>query len=472
MLKEYDIRDAPTLGRFMNSVSREQYLIGPIGSGKSTAALVKIGKLASEQSVDGVGVRCSRWVVVRNTYRQLTDTTLASWMQWYGESGLSRRYIKSENKYVFDYADMQSEVLFRALDKPDDVSNLLSLELTGGWLNEFRYFPFRMLRDFKGRLGRYPKTERNLDGSIRFGPSWSGLLADTNPPDVDSDWYRYLELERPASGVEVFRQPSGLSDVAENKRFLRDNYYEDLCVGASAEWVKVYVHGEYGFSREGKGVYHEFDEGRHVVDADLGVERGSRLIVGMDWGLTPSAVFGQFTVGGQWRVFRELVTEDTGAEEFARMVRGVLDVEFGGHLAVFVGDPAGNQRSQTDTRTVFDVFRKYGMHVKAGPVSIAARLEGVRAPLLRSVGREPGFVLSRTGCPMLLRGFMGGYQYRRKNVSGDVYVDVPDKNQYSHVHDALQYMCSLTEYSRLRRSEAIQDRPVIMADADYDEYSL
>lgn len=472
-MKTYDIRDAPVSTRFMASEAREQYLIGPVGSGKSTACLVKVGKLAFEQQPDpDDGVRRSRFVVVRNTYRQLHDTTLKSWMDWYGESGSERRFIKSESKYIFDYEDLQCEVLFRALDKPDDVSNLLSLELTGGWMNEFRYFPHYMLRDFKGRLGRYPKTRKDLNGVQTYGPTWSGLIADTNPPDMDSEWYRYLEDDR-ADNIEVFRQPSGLSPEAENKRFLRDNYYEDLCVGASEEWIKVYVHGQYGFSREGKSVYHEFDESRHIVD-ELVPERGTAIIVGMDWGLTPSAVFGQFTKRGQWRIFRELVTEDTGADEFARMVKGVLDTEFNGFDAAFIGDPAGNQRAQTDMRTVFGIFRKYGMHVKNGPVAIIPRLEGVRAPLNRTIGKEAGLVIRKSGCPQLIRGFLGGYQYRRKNVSGEVYVDVPDKNEYSHVHDALQYLCSITEYGQLRRASGNlihkEAGKLIMADAEYDEF--
>ena len=37
------------------------------------------------------------------------------------------------------------------------------------------------------------------------------------------------------------------------------------------------------------------------------------IYVGLDFGLTPAAVFGQITVNGQWRWLDELVTEDMGA---------------------------------------------------------------------------------------------------------------------------------------------------------------
>ncbi|BCV04223.1 MAG: hypothetical protein CM15mV81_280 [uncultured marine virus] len=43
-------------------------------------------------------------------------------------------------------------------------------------------------------------------------------------------------------------------------------------------------------------------------------------------------------------------------------------------------------------------------------------------------------------CATLIKGFQGGYCYRRMQVSGERYDDKPEKNMYSHIHDALQYM--------------------------------
>ena len=52
---------------------------------------------------------------------------------------------------------------------------------------------------------------------------------------------------------------------------------------------------------------------------------------------------------------------------------------------------------------------------------------------------KPAFLIDRR-CQQLIKGFEGGYQYRRMEVSGERYADKPDKNMYSHIHDALQYM--------------------------------
>jgi hypothetical protein len=40
---------------------------------------------------------------------------------------------------------------------------------------------------------------------------------------------------------------------------------------------------------------------------------------------------------------------------------------------------------------------------------------------------------------MIRKGLQGGFSYRRIQVSGDKYTDEPDKNEYSHPVEALEY---------------------------------
>ena len=59
---------------------------------------------------------------------------------------------------------------------------------------------------------------------------------------------------------------------------------------------------------------------------------------------------------------------------------------------------------------------------------------------LTMLGR-PQLVISPK-CRMLRKALAGGYKYRRLNTSGsDRYSEKPDKNMYSHVAEALQYLC-------------------------------
>ena len=54
---------------------------------------------------------------------------------------------------------------------------------------------------------------------------------------------------------------------------------------------------------------------------------------------------------------------------------------------------------------------------------------------------QPTFLLDGQACPVLRKGFNGGYKDRRIQVTGEErFTEEPMKNAYSHPHDALQYV--------------------------------
>ena len=98
------------------------------------------------------------------------------------------------------------------------------------------------------------------------------------------------------------------------------------------------------------------------------------------------------------------------------------------------------------------------------------RREAVAGALNRLVDGKPGLVIS-PACKVLRKGFAGGYHFKRVRVTGDErYHDVPDKNAYSHVHDALQYALSGGGEARALtglRSDPKAMRPVV-AQTDFN----
>jgi hypothetical protein len=53
---------------------------------------------------------------------------------------------------------------------------------------------------------------------------------------------------------------------------------------------------------------------------------------------------------------------------------------------------------------------------------------------------HPGFLISREGAPVTRKGFINGYHFKRMSISGEErYQDKPNKNRFSHPHDATQY---------------------------------
>jgi hypothetical protein len=227
----------PVVSAFCESDSFVRVIHGPVGSGKSSGCILEILTRASQQKPDAKGVRDTRWVVIRNTYRELTDTTRVTFDQWIGHLGKWREadFAFEIDQPLADGTRLRAEVLFRALDRPQDVKKLLSLELTGAYLNELREIPKIILDGVTMRVGRYPSMK---DG----GPSWYGIWADSNPW---ADGSEYAELfANPPDGFRLFRQPSGLAPNAENRENLTPDYYARMCAGKDQEWIDEYVHGK------------------------------------------------------------------------------------------------------------------------------------------------------------------------------------------------------------------------------------
>lgn len=430
-----------TMARFHRSESFVRSLFGPIGSGKSVACVAEMMRISCtiQQPTPGTNVRESRWVIVRNTYRELIDTTVQTFFDWVPES--TGIFLKQDMKFTFkqslsDGTIVKAEFLFRALDKPQDIKKLLSLEVTGGWLNEAREIPKAIMDMLIGRLGRYPRKINGQGGATRHC-----LLMDTNPPDSDHWYYKVFEIMKP-EGYEIFYQPSGLSPYAENIENLPTGYYQKMQAGKDQEWINVYVHGQYGFVQNGKPVYAAYKDDFHYTDQEIFVPATLTIHVGMDFGLTPAAIFGFRTPTDQIIAFDELVCEDMDAKTFGRILKQKILVEYPDHKFIFVGDPAGDFRAQSDSSTPFLMLSAAG--INASPTwtnDPVIRIAAMTAPMKRldSVG-NPGFLIGPK-CKILRKACAGGYKYKRLLVSGDErYTDVPDKNRYSHPADAGQYM--------------------------------
>ena len=426
---------SPTLKKFHQSRTFVRGIKGPIGSGKSVGMCFEIFMKACEQE-PYEGVRYSRWVVIRNTYRELIDTTIKTWNDWFPKRMGKWSQMNLSHTIIQQLADgtaIHLEVMFRALDKPADVKKLLSLELTGGWVNEAKEIPLRIIEMLQGRVGRYPSKRQG-------GPSWWGVIMDTNPPDSDSWWYRVFEEVKP-SNWQLFAQPSGMSDKAENKENLPANYYENMIPGKDQEWVNVYVHGKYGFIQEGNPVYPEYSDDTHFSHHTVEIPKDITIHIGIDFGLTPAAAFA-YELNGQWVFFDELVSRDMGAKRFGEALGKHLRSTYRDHPLQITGDPAGEQRAQTDERTPFEILAALG--IEADPAhtnDVTIRRETFAHHLTRlTMSGQPGMIIGPQ-CMYLRRGLAGGYKYRRLQVSGsEKYVDKPDKNIYSHVCDAAQYL--------------------------------
>ena len=134
------------------------------------------------------------------------------------------------------------------------------------------------------------------------------------------------------------------------------------------------------------------------------------------------------------------------------------------------GDPAGDHRVQTDENTPFQILRGKGITARPAPSNdVLIRLESVNATLTRMVDGESGILIDKS-CINLIRGFAGGYHYRRLQVSGERYDERPNKNRFSHIHDALQYLLLGAGEGRSLTIGTKYSKPII-AKRNFDVFS-
>lgn len=484
----------PVADAFLHSDAFVCAIRGPIGSGKSTACVMKLLRNLLRQERQSDGWIRRRSAIIRNTYPELKTTTIKTWQQWLPpDLGRWRETNPPAHRIVDESAKIDWEVLFIALDRPDDVRKLLSMELSDAWINEAREVPRAVLDGLTGRVGRYPRREEG-------GCTDPQILLDTNPPDTDHWWYRMaeeangkhgdatqmsdeavqnaeLEAElrrigalRPAQKLsEWFAQPGGQSPLAENLANLPPGYYLKAKANKGSEWVKVYVNGEYGYVLDGRPVYPDYRDNVHCREFDANPRLP--LDIGLDFGLTPAAVFAQQLPGGQWRKHSELVTENLGIVRFAELLKNHLALHYPGYaIRSLTGDPAGDIRND-DERTTYDILKAAGIETRPAPSNEPSlRIEAVSAAMRRMVDGEPGLLI-HPRCKTLRKAYAGAYHYKRVALSGEArYRDVPEKNAHSHVADADQYlMLGAGEGRALIKRVPRGDRPQY-AIADYDVF--
>ena len=485
--------EGQTLKDFMKDNSFFRGLRGPVGAGKSVCCAVEIFRRALQQEPNQDGIRRSRWAIVRNSYPQLRTTTIKTWLDWFPEDVWGKMlWHPPPYTHRLKRGNLDMEVIFLALDRAEDVKKLLSLELTGVWINEAREVPKAIVDACTMRVGRFPSMK---DG----GPTWYGVIADTNAPDEDHWWpimageaplpdhitrEEALMLVKPETW-KFFNQPGGMLEIkdldgsltgykmnpnAENRKNLTPQYYPDIIRGKAKNWIDVYILNKLGSLSDGKAIYPMFTEEIHVAKEPLLPIPNVPIIVGMDFGLTPAAVFCQH-IRGKWLILHELVAQDMGIVRFADLFRMELAQRFPGMTAHVYGDPAGDYRAQTDERTPFQILRTAGIKAfPAGNNDVSLRLEAVSTALNRLIDGQSGFLVDNR-CVNLLKGFRGGYQYRRLQVSGtDRYEEKPDKNKFSHIHDALQYALIGGGEGRALTNTGQNHRPVV-ARRDFDVFT-
>jgi len=457
-------------------------IMGPFGSAKTTMSIRKmVRSCLLQRPSPRDGVRRARWCVVRDTYPQLEANVMKSWFTWFPKdmgywNGNERIHRITFDVHTLDGSQpikCELEVMFRAMgdQKAEDV--LKGLELTGLWLNETDTLDRAVLTFGVGRIGRYPSAK---DG----GCAYRTVICDFNAPDIDNWTYdlfveQNIGLDEKAQaslrdalgdrfGVGFHRQPGGREPNAENLKNLEAGYYEQLMIGMPDHYIRRFVDNQFGAVRNGQPVYPEFNDALHIAAATLEPLRDLPVCLAVDGGSTPACVFGQRLPSGQVRVLAEVVVfapgEDMVLEKFSAEAFGAECADywlehFGKcQFGQAWSDPAGlhgDDYTASWTRRFWRAFcerigpQARGWKMRAAPVKgnrLPDRIEPVRKLLTTNPGGKPGLLIDPKRCAVLRRGFNNGYVLVRTQRSNGMgrWKNEPDKNDFSHVHDGLQYL--------------------------------
>lgn len=444
-------KPGPTGQKFVDSRAFVKLIMGPVGGGKSTVALMDLFDRAIRQAPFD-GVRRTKFVIMRNTSLQLKSTVKPLIDHWFGTLVKNKMGVWRLTDGVFEarfkLADgtvVHSEYAMMPADTPDDVRRLLSLECSAAWIEEMREIDEAVFEGLQGRVARFPNRASG-------GVTYPGVIGSTNPPPMGS-WLQELVAD-PPENMEVFMQPPALDDEgklnpdAENLENLDASYYSNLMAGKTEDWLDVFMRNKFGAGGFGQPVFRRtFKLDFHVAKTELQAVAVSNypIIIGMDNGLTAAAVIGQMDAKGRVNVLGEAYVPEgqtMGVETFLKtFLVPLLQSKFPtnpGNI-LFVLDPACFTRSEINEVTIDQVVRSLGYQTMRASTNVPERrIAAVEGLLTRAIDGGPGLLIS-SACPWLTKAMDWGY--RNKKQANGVVTATPEKNHFSHIADALQYLC-------------------------------
>lgn len=491
----------PVAQAYMDAFNPVTGIMGPQGSGKTIASYMKHLQWARAQPPSPVdGCRRYRLIACRSNYPDLGRTTIPSWNALFprevgkftsgGQNGMSKHNLRFSTGRIARHANtfLYFEVWFVAVSADNLASFAAGIEPSGFHLNEATDFPADVISKLIGRLGRYPARQHFTDARPPNGMAWGGITMDYNPPSV-RHWLYALEkgaaggaesLEAklirsgydPADFAEyldetpfmLFRQPGGLSPNAENLQNLRGGrgYYVVQLLNMTDYDARRLVHAEYGPIMDGKPVYEQFSEAKHVAPVELDAAPEIPITLGLDAGLMPAGVVRQVMPDGQKRTLKEFVPGSMGPNEFGEKLQEWLGANFPQHYAKsqakrgaisafgagmirVLADPsttAGrNNKHEADSAWIDTVSRIIGLQARPAPTNDpTVRQEAVRQPMRKAIDAGTEGYQINPSCENLIAAYLGEYCYReRVGRPGEFTRDIDKTNPATHPADADQY---------------------------------
>lgn len=364
-------------------------------------------------------------------------------------------------KWAYKYCELRFPDLDSKIHAyPSGADQLRQHTLSGLFADELGFWP--------DAQKMYSGSKPTLEGGGRFvgvSSAAPGFFKRMVFDQLDAPEEEISELDEvmgakihiPIEGVRFWRNP-------KNRFAILEIHYAADPEKRSAEWKaresadmpRSQWDQEYEIEWEsyaGRPVYQkDWDKKIHLVNGPIHPHIGLPLLRGWDFGLMPSAIIAQLREE-EFAVLAEFIGINMGVERFKPIVIMAcfnmfpqwLDME---RDWLDFADASGVKRSETDEETCFSVLASppHKLNPMPGAITFTERRKSVSELLGRTFmgedGQRPCFQISATRCPLLVRGFNGGYRYPEDAFKVEPAKIMPVKDQFSHPHDGLQMITS------------------------------
>lgn len=258
------------------------------------------------------------------------------------------------------------------------------------------------------------------------------------------------DVKHPMQGVELWTNPKNkftvmqlhyTADPAKRTKEFKDT------VKGSMPTRQYQMEYELNWeSWEGLPVFPDWDQTKNGTKEEIKPILGLPLLRGWDFGLTPACLVCQLQ-GSTLVVLKEFTAINMGAERFSDIVLRECRLLYPGWTDLknqwrdFI-DPSGVFRKDTDESSCAQILQSKGIQTIPGEITWESRRTSVEYFLTGYTKEGPNLKVYIPACNMLVKGFNGGYRYPEKSLEVEPAKIRPIKNEHSHIHDALQMICS------------------------------
>jgi hypothetical protein len=315
-------------------------------------------------------------------------------------------------------------------------------------------------------------------------------------PEVTKDYPDIYDVMQRVSTGEL--RPTGeMRDLCQGIAWRRSS--RDFCViklhytadprKRSEEWKgpEKRQAGERGWFREyemhwivheGVRVFPQYFRDKHRNEAPLEPWPGIPIIRGWDVGPTNrwlSAVALQVNKNKETRVLREWLENDVSLTDFTESVTTESVVSWGDNAfrdSVDAHSFGTRERLTSNQLASVDILKQNGVrNPRKAMMNMKVREDTVIKHLQHlSPSTGEASYQHDPSCIMLENGFLGGYHRRKSTRTGEP-MDIIEKNEYSHVHDAHQFaLIAASALSKTLIDVEDEEAPLEPVYADYEIY--